>query len=507
MTTLTSSPPAAAVPTRPARVWAALFVFEVGRMLRNPALWTAALAVLALRTYLTWGYLTDLEVEPIVTGGTALLISATALILGDLAGTRDRRGGLPETLGAVPGSPAARTLAAALAAGAAGTLVTGLVVGVHLLARTLSATPVAGRLDPFEVLGAMAVTALFGVLGVALGRWIPSLVAGPLALAVLGYLSLFGVSLGFAAWLAPVMAYHSPEWGERPSGAHFAYVVALAVLAGVLALLRHGLRPLPVVAGVAALAVAVPAGAVSVRDSPKAPWTGADGAGRRNSAPGYAYADQVCEKPGLVDVCAFSDYRAWIPEWAGAVEPVAAAVPHGARQAVPVVRQETLSEPYGGDDPRASVRVYMTLSAAGAAQPHRAYLAGITAATIVGLRDGRPGRRWSAEGNGCDARGQARTVVALWLAGRSAPLLPTGPVQVWLGQGTARAFSQLGGSRYGDAEAGYARRLLERPDARERVWANWDRLTRPQTTLREALPLLGLREEFPAGRPEARPCA
>ncbi|SPL90047.1 putative ABC transport system transmembrane protein [[Actinomadura] parvosata subsp. kistnae] len=61
---------------------------------------------------------------------------------------------------------------------------------------------------------------------------------------------------------------------------------------------------------------------------------------------------------------------------------------------------------------------------------------------------------------------------------------------------------QISGLKYGAAEVGYARRLLERPDSVDRVRAHWDRLTASNTTIDQALPLLGLNSEFPATKLE-----
>ncbi|RBQ19245.1 hypothetical protein DP939_15015 [Spongiactinospora rosea] len=499
-------PAAVGGPVRPGRVFAALLRFEALHLLRSPALWVAAVAVLGLRAYQTWNWLPDMSVETVGTVSTALLISATVLILANLAGTRDRRRGLPETLSALPSRARQRTSAVTVATAAVGATVSGAVMGTHLLARSILAEPAAGRFDGYEVIGGMAATALFAVVGVAIGRWVPSLVAGPLALAVLGCLCIFGITLWQGGWLVPVVMFHSPERGPRPSEAHAVYLMAMVVVISVLAALRHGVRAVPVVAGTVGLAVAVGAGAWVIRDAPPSPWLTSPRT--YPPPPGYDYAAQVCRTGDAVTVCAFPDYQAWIPEWSKVVEPIATAVPPQARDAIPLIRQETLSRPYSGDDTRPTVNVWMTLPRRGAAEIQRAYLAGLTAATVTGLRNGRPGKRWTAEGSsGCGARGQARTLVALWLAGRSGPLLPAGGVRVWLGEGSVVAASQLGAVRYGAAELSYARRLLARPDARQRIWAAWDRLTDPKTSLAEALPALGLRAEFPIARAEGQPCA
>ncbi|GAA3012614.1 hypothetical protein GCM10017559_39520 [Streptosporangium longisporum] len=181
-------------------------------------------------------------------------------------------------------------------------------------------------------------------------------------------------------------------------------------------------------------------------------------------------------------------------------------VPRRARERIPVIRQVPAGGP-ASDDP-GTPRTWTVWST----DPgrHRALLAGRVAATVTGLE------------HGCAGPGRARTVVALWLAGRAGPLLeapgpddwrrghseeasPAWQLRVPMG-GDGRELRLPGqlGVRYGAAEVGYARRLLERPDAVRRVRAGWDVLTAPETTVEQALPLLGLRSEFPAD--EDVPC-
>ncbi|MEV4179719.1 hypothetical protein, partial [Nonomuraea sp. NPDC049709] len=249
--------PRAHAPARTARLTPALLRFEAVRLARSPALWTAAAAFLALRIFYTWQWLPDMNSEPVVTMTTSLLIAATVLILAGLGAARDGRNGLAETLAAVPGEAAVRTWAVAVAAAAVGASVCALVMGVHLAVRLLASGTVAGRADPYELAGGVAVTALAAVFGVALGRWVPSLIAGPLAVVVLGVLSFLGVSLDPGRWLLPAVMVHEPQWGTRPSGWHALYLLGLVVLFGALAMLRHGVRPRRCAAAVAGLAVAV----------------------------------------------------------------------------------------------------------------------------------------------------------------------------------------------------------------------------------------------------------
>ncbi|MCG5217484.1 hypothetical protein [Streptosporangium sp. KLBMP 9127] len=484
--------------TRVGGMRTALVMFETRRLLRSPALWVAAVAVFALRTFYTWGWLPDLTTETINTAGTALLLTAVVMVQANLAATRDQRHGLPETLGAVPVAAEVRTLAAAVATAAVGAALSGLVMGLHLLIHSL-AGPVVGRFDPYEPLGAVTATALAAVLGVAIGRWLPWLVAGPLAVFAFALVVLFTGTGEAGGWWFLVIAQHMPEWGDRPSGSHLVYLLAMTVLVVAVALLRHGPRPLRVGAAVAALAVALPAGIVTASRAPVLPWTLPR---HEQAAVPNHLGEHVCEKRDAVTYCAYPGYTAWVPIWEEIMRPVVAAVPPAAAGRIPVVRQETLRDNRTPAVGR-TVSTWMVWPS-GYAGPHRALLAGTAAATVVGMRSS--GLRWG-QNRVCDARNQARTVVALWLAGQKEPLLSPGSHVHWLAQGATRDISsQLGEAQYGSSELGYARRLLEQPGARERIWAGWDTLVRPGTTLAEALPLLGLREEFPIEAPRGTTC-
>ncbi|MEV4179650.1 hypothetical protein AB0J69_60865, partial [Nonomuraea sp. NPDC049709] len=252
----------------------------------------------------------------------------------------------------------------------------------------------------------------------------------------------------------------------------------------------------------AGLAVAVPAAVAAEAGGPTLPWT----ASRQElaataDAHGYSPRDRVCTTRKGVTYCPFADYTVWVPAWEEVMAPVAAAVPPAARDRIPVLRQQF---PGNRADNAESASVDIWPRWPRTEHPDRSYLAGSAAAMVTGLADVPvPGTVTT----GCDASGQARTVVALWLAGQGAPLLPAGEsLLVPTPSGTGEMPSQLGPIEYGDAETGYARRLLERPDARERVWAAWETLTKPQTTLAQALPLLGLRPEHPATSPAGPPC-
>ncbi|MFB9679720.1 hypothetical protein [Streptosporangium vulgare] len=464
-----------------------LFVFEVRRLARNPVLWGTAALVLAVQTYLSRDQQPDMGIDPIAATGMASCLAGAVLLVANLATSRDGRHGMPESLAGLPAGAGHRTRAVLFAAPLVGGLSAAVVLGLHLLIRLLSG-PVAGTLDPYEPLTAVAASAFAAALGAAVGRWLPWLIAGPLVIAAIGFLIFQNPANGSAGWWLPVMQHHYPDWPDRPSGTHLVYVLALVVLAGGIASLRHGLRPSPLVAVVAAVAVAVPAGATAAEVRPVAAtrsgWMDTDDVDPRVRDRFFGPHAYRCEERGGVTYCAYPEYVPWIPLWEEAVAPVVRAIPPERRHLVPQVRQMTSAWFFGEDTEAHAVRPGMSWGH----PDQRRRLAEDLSLHVAGLR--LP----------CDARGQARTLVTLWLIGQASPV--TRPRSL-------RIDGRLSGKSlvdYGDIEVGYARRLLASPGARERVRTHWDTLMRPTTTLERALPLLGLDREFPISKPEGTPC-
>ncbi|GII54816.1 hypothetical protein Pth03_32050 [Planotetraspora thailandica] len=460
---------------------------ETLRLLRNPILWVVAPASLTVGVARGAAWLPDMTTVTIDAVTISASAGAAVLIVAALAAGRDRRHGMPETLAALPGRAAVRTQAVVLSAPVVGALIASLIICVRLVVAE-SSGHAAGRIDPFEALGGVALAALAATTGAALGRWIPTLIAAPAVVCAVAFGMLANSRGEYGGWFLPVIPDHDPSWGTRLTREHLLYLTAAAVLLAALALLRHGLRPVRAIAALTALAVAVPAGAAATAGAPALPWATPHFVPRMPA--------QVCQAQEGVTYCVYPGYQPWIPVWAEAIRPVVAAVPERARNRIPPVRQ--ISGIYAPDDILDQPRTWLVWST----DPtrHRALLIGQMAAAVTGL------------GDGCDNLGRARTVVALWLAGRAEPLsdapdpgtwnapgggddLPRGWIHIEVGGGTSFGVpGQLGGKRYGTAEVEYARRLLERPDAAARVKDHWDVLTSPETTIGQALPLLGLPE-------------
>ncbi|MFD8564238.1 hypothetical protein ACFV1N_43810 [Streptosporangium canum] len=493
-------------------IFRSLFLFEVGRLLRGPVPWGAAVLCLALRLVATWEWLPDMSVDPVSTSGAMLLPAAAMMLAANLATSRDTRGGMPETLGALPGRAVERTGAATLAAVTAGAGIALPVMTGYLLVRW-GMGPVAGVFDPYEALGGVLAVPFAAALGAMLARWAPWLVAVPVAAFLIGAFTwLNGNQSGYGGWFLPVVLFHGPDWPQRPSALHAVYLLAAVALLAALTLLRHGVRPARLVAALAAAAVAVPAGAAATAAAPgeemthpfedllKDPAALPDHMDARVRERYFGRDARRCEKHGAVTYCALRDYAAWIPAWVSAVDPVARALPPAERDRLPVVRQLADTWWYAQQEER-SVDTFMMWGRAGAEHTHRAVLASDVIRSAMGWRP-PPGTE------GCDARGQSRVVVALWLLGQAVPPAPPETREIQIGSSLfMRVQSPLGPIRYGAAELGYARRLLAAPDARQRIWRHWDTLLKPGTTVGQALPLLGLRSEFADEPVRGRPCS
>ncbi|MEZ0071379.1 hypothetical protein [Planotetraspora sp. GP83] len=472
-----------------------LALFEGALLLRSPLLWGAAVLTLGLRVYQTWTWAPDWSVLTIDDTYGALIIAAAGLMAADLATTRERRHSMPETLRALPVRAPARTSALLIAVPVVATTVSVLVLAVHLI--SLISANAAGRFDAWEALTGPVDVAVAALLGVALGRWLPGLVAAPVAVFAIGALTELSRTGGSWAALLPVIVHHElpVDLIPRPSATHVVYLLALAILFAGLAMARHGLRPSRMVAVATGLAFAASAGAVAMTSLK-------DEVPRQTLNRYAAPAGQRCRALDGVTYCAYPGYTPWIPLWGRAVRPVVAAIPPFARDRVPEIRQRIGFESWSHGTEvmerpqwRHVTGPSMHWGGHGAAAASDAWLGGQVAAEVTGLPldwfrvvtndphlDGRT--MYVAIGSpGCAALGQGRTLVALWLGGQAGPV-----------RQAATSWVEPEKSEEGAAERlyDYAERLVRRPDARERIWAHWDALMNPSTTVEQALPLLGL---------------
>ncbi|MFI6541309.1 hypothetical protein ACIBHY_53275 [Nonomuraea sp. NPDC050547] len=474
-----------------------LLLLEARRLIRHPLVWGTSVLVVALQTFLSRDGQPDLTMDPVNATGVFTCLGAAVLVVASLAASREGRHGMPESLAGLPGRAEHRTRALLLAVPLVAGSAAALAMSGYLAIRLLSG-PAGGRLDVAEPLTAVAATVLAATVGVAVGRWARWLIAGPIVVAVLGFLIFTNPSNGPAGWLLPVMQVHRADWPDRPSLLHLVYVLAVAALFAALALLRHRVRPAPAAAAVLALAVAVPAGAAAASTPAPAqfPTNVELTVGHVDSRVRERYfgpdAYRCTPRRGLT-YCAFPGYASWIPLWERAVGPVMAALPAARRAQAPAVRQ--VSPTWHFATQHAAIGAPMSWGH----PDQRRLLAEDAAFWATGLNDAAGRNHDLGPSRLCDVRGQARTVVAHWLIGQVAP--PEARRELYVDLNVGRR----SGLDWGPAETGYATLLLAVPGAREKVVAHWDTLMKPTTTIDQALPLLGLERRFTAPM-GATPC-
>jgi hypothetical protein len=441
-----------------------------------------------------------------------LLLAWGLLIAANLGALRSRRFGTGDLLASTPTVPAARTL------GHAG----GALVGVPVAALIMFASTLLWRARPASigwphpalVLTMLLIVAGGAVVGVLLAQWLPHPVAGAGGvIATIILQSNLGQNHPQGRWLhfAPGDSFDTP-FDVGPAGWHVVYVAALVALGIALAVARHGL-PRPVATALAAIVLVVGVtGWIQMQ-----PPTGAAVA-KQVARLNDPVAHQVCERHGGVRYCAWSEYRGWIDEWRKPVAGVLALAPAAVHTRVAEVRQMT-----GRIEliPQIERRVDRRKAwpADGEVHPglhwyegHELALGYQAAARLVGLPASVGYRGW-----GCSAAGQARVIVALWLAGEATPaahralrhrstdvqavgyraLVATVPLDVIPdyenGQAGEAQVAEVGSAGRGSDIVAAAILLALPVDRVSRAVAdNWDRLTASGTPASAVFDVLGL---------------
>jgi len=545
-------------------VWA-LARKEGHRLVRHPIFVVGVLLSVAAFEFATWLEAPVLHRDDVMTGGSLLALAGATFLAANLGALRTRRLGTEEVFRSTPTGPEARTLghllSVAWAAAAA------FVVALVEIATLLPFDPV-GVPSVLELLAGPLIVALFGVLGVLTARWLPSVAVAPVALVALAGIQLYLLTQlpggndqqSRSRWLAPWVPLSAgglggeppPELVIRPTGWHLLYLLGLAVTFGAMALARHDPRPRRTAAVAAGMAVVILAGAVQTQ--PRDP-------ARQEEVLRLAVRPkkfQVCEMRGGVRYCAYPAYAGWIDRWERPVDGVLRRIPRGHWPAVEV--RQTFSNTYASDLPRdagqelenersTAREMGATLLGPGTSWgrnreegDHELGVALVVAAWSVGVP-----RTWSdievtredvrrileqidpseraqvrkqllGQGPGsCSIQGQARAVVALWLAGQATPgaeaslraviaregtdfvefdggVYWAGP-QLWAMSDFAYSVSSGVVTPWPRDAAHYAVQLLDRPPTAvaSGLAASWDRLVNHRTPTEEVIRLFGLR--------------
>lgn len=546
--------------SRTLRVVIALARREGARLVRHPIFLVGAVLSLGLFGLMTWHNAPVLHRDDTHTPGALLPLAAATLIVANLAAIRASRDGTDELFEGLPTDRRVQVAGHLLSlfwAVLASVAVLAVML-VYLLVGDPVGTPRFG-----EVVSGPLTVFLFGAVGVAIATWKKHVAIAPIAVIALGAIQLMlmqpivGIEASSARtpWFAPWVPISltsgvPPELVIRPSGWHALYLTGLAAAVVIVALLRFGRRTPLMVALVAALVVT---------------GTGAIGQTRPPSAQQLATIQAIVERPEDFQVCrgimgntycAYRAYEPWIERWSTAIGGVLDELPPEARPEGLTIRQ-TFGSYFEGHvdvDRRVLRRAHRANRAdiepgyewgRGAAEglyefgllmpvvadaldlPRTKRDIRLTRADIAEFKRtllpqvGKNRRKRFAERNfvvgkpweSCHLLGQARAVVAFWLAAQSTPAtratalksaadVPYGlgfddkqRYYYYLGPFSPLYWIPAGGASYSyrvswpDAEFHYAVQLLSRDDRSvgERFRSRWEVFTDPRTPTSSAL--------------------
>jgi hypothetical protein len=446
-----------------------------------------------------------------------VLMAWSALIATNLAALRSRRDGTDELFGSLPTSATARTTGH-LVSGLAAVPVAVVVLGGYV-AWVMSNDGI-GSPNVAELLVGPLLVAGGAMLGVLVARWAPHPMVAPLAIVatifVQGKLSESEASpfrwMAFSAegvGLDDGIAFPGPvDW-------HLPFLLGTVAIAAGLALARHGFTRRVTTFLVAAVAVAGVAAFAQTRPL-------SDSAARQQ-ATALTAPELTCEVRGGVRYCVEPGYEVRVGQWDPPVQAVLARVPGPVRDSGLVV---SMREPnvVGNTDcsptpmlqmvsprVRALVTPEQVWPADNAVHPwrywpwdpgcsftdHGIVLTGQVGLWAVGLPPAQ------AAAPPCVASGQARSVLALWLAGQSTAGAPDALATVLrtsegLGSVDLIRFDSNNwpnwGVSFAHRDVATALALLERPvdEVGAVVLQHWDRLTDPSTPSSELASLVGV---------------
>ncbi|MEX1125596.1 MAG: hypothetical protein WEE53_08025 [Acidimicrobiia bacterium] len=418
----------------------ALARFEARRALRHPLTWLGALGSLWLMWTLGGDVAPILERDSVFLAGAMLPLAAATLLVANYAILRQRR--LLETLDAYPSDANRRILGVQL--GLVGPVLMSVLLQSIGFVYLLMGGSI-GTVNLWELAVGPLLMVVFGLGGVALGRWLPHPIVAPVALVGLAALQFMAspdaqifssVPTANVEWLAPWMmpSAFSPieDLAFRPYVLHLGYVTVLALVLGILALHHRGwdrLAPLAV-GGLFGVAVVVVSFNLSSEPTVGFDWP-------------EAAANQVCNTAEGIEYCAFEFYTDWIPRWQETVASV--------NDLAPVSIDTVIQRPpnHGWDDnsgipasgivvltslewdrvdglPTQGFRLAIDVAQSAVGLPSTPEIRSFTPEeieSIVKQNPGYPGdlkAQLEEEGpypKACSAIGQARAVVAVWLAG------------------------------------------------------------------------------------------
>lgn len=421
---------------------------------------------------------------------------------------RDRADELFETC---PASPATRTagflLSSVLPMGVLGGFL--VVLGFAVEASGADLYGPLGADSVADVAAAIVLGAGGVALGVALGRWVRFGLAPVVTVVAIGIAGIQLNTIGGTGWnrlvplsTAPAVDGTPPMFTDRPVGWHLGWIVGLTAAVGVAAVARHRRDRSVVIAATVAMAVVLTSGVAATRPLPPA------AAARIAAAVASPEADQECTVTGPVEICVFAIYRGALSELTDRVAPVAAVLPADAGRI-------TLRQVYDGALDELAPEVRRLLTKADLERPNREVSIRFEGRLVEDAGSDLASRVLGLPVEPGDdllptvVAGEARGVVALWLATRGFDAEATAdtiadaerwsnaqledceePALVWSRQDLAAARAVL---------------ALPEDDVTRIVDDGWERWTDPRVGTDELLAALGLDAVGPFDEVVAQP--
>ena len=459
-----------------------------------------------------------------------LPLAGMTLVAMNLAALRARREGTEELFGSLPATATTRVI------GHCGSVWMALAVQIVFVAVTFASgrflTDHFGAIDAASI-GDAAVSfvlvACAGSLAVALARWLPNPLVALVALVVLAFGGSALGGIGGHHWsltrqLSFWPRYPDHDWAfaVRPSWWHATYLVSLGTVVAVVAVARQRRDRLTLLLGVGAVSLAGLTGYVQTR-----PMTDGD-AERIAAMISDPVARSSCRTTDGLTLCAYHDYADITKVWARELTaPFASVAPQRRADGFAVIWHEPRLDRL---DPavrdRLDVDALATSWSADRASWNGVAVDGTESNLINRLALGL----WSvglpsvpAGDAPCGAGGQARGIVALWVAaqgmtGDDAKRFVSGswsglrdsdggsnvPTQwidgyIWISDATPPVLWSAA-----DIVAAQAMLTLDATLVRDTLWADWQKWSDPSATTEELMTELGVvppgdRSAVPAG--------
>ncbi len=295
---------------------------EFRRLLTHPIVLAGAVLSGVLLWTLNTGQLPELGRFSTYTGLGLSPLAAAAVMAGHLNTSRARRDDTDMAFAALSLSPTHRTLGHLASAAGPAALAAVMTVAYFLVLLSLGAS---GSIWLTEAVVGVAVVWLGGVAGTATGIWLPNRAGGLIAVVALGgfQVVLHDMMPGTLHWLAlwrTVPEHLGSDLWIRPSTSHLVYLLGLAGLGAAVALYRTAPR-LGGITAVAAVAAVVVTGAPQL-----APPSGQQvEAVFTQLEAGEQF--HVCDQRDTVEYCLFAPYTGWAGHWHALVADVLDPVP------------------------------------------------------------------------------------------------------------------------------------------------------------------------------------